>query len=323
MNTKKRNLIGLSGRSGNGKDLIGDIIQYLTANETQQHNIDVHDWDSNVIKSAGIWTVKKYADKLKDIVCLLIGCTREELEDREFKVKPLGEDWRIYERTYRENNMIHKELLTKERYDILSKVTPSVATYKTEILTPRTLLQKLGTECGRRIIHPNLWVNAMFSDYKAYFKGIANLEYSFEACYHRKACDNCNKPFLQHKRARFCDECILDDSFQVFPNWIVTDVRFPANEGKGITDRGGFIIGVKRKFSLRFPEHAALENPTDPYSIPASLKEINEDLYNSLIHESEELMGDFSWCDYVIENNGTKEELKEKVKEVLIQENLL
>ena len=32
-------------------------------------------------------------------------------------------------------------------------------------LTPRKLLQLLGTDCGRDIIHPNIWVNALFADY--------------------------------------------------------------------------------------------------------------------------------------------------------------
>lgn len=31
------------------------------------------------------YKIKKFADKLKDIVCILIGCTREQLEDSKFK----------------------------------------------------------------------------------------------------------------------------------------------------------------------------------------------------------------------------------------------
>jgi hypothetical protein len=33
-------------------------------------------------------------------------------------------------------------------------------------LTPRRMLQLLGTDCGRNIIHPNIWVNATMVDYK-------------------------------------------------------------------------------------------------------------------------------------------------------------
>jgi hypothetical protein len=33
-------------------------------------------------------------------------------------------------------------------------------------MTPRLLLQLIGTECGRDIIHPNIWVNSTFADWK-------------------------------------------------------------------------------------------------------------------------------------------------------------
>jgi hypothetical protein len=44
-------------------------------------------------KNQSGFEIKKYADKLKDFVCILIGCTREQLEDQEFKEKELGEEW--------------------------------------------------------------------------------------------------------------------------------------------------------------------------------------------------------------------------------------
>ena len=39
-------------------------------------------------------------------------------------------------------------------------------------MTPRLLLQILGTDCGRNIIHPNIWVNGLFADYNASSKWI-------------------------------------------------------------------------------------------------------------------------------------------------------
>ena len=35
----------------------------------------------------------KFADKLKDCVCILLGCTRSQLEDREFKESYLSSEW--------------------------------------------------------------------------------------------------------------------------------------------------------------------------------------------------------------------------------------
>lgn len=132
-------IIGISGKQGSGKDEVGKIIQNLLGND---------------------WQIKKYADKLKDIVCLLIGCTREQLEDREFKEKELGEEWNYYLYNYTDSNI---SLITLDDYKNLGENQKSWL--KLVKLTPRKILQLLGTECGRQIIHPNIWCNSLFSNY--------------------------------------------------------------------------------------------------------------------------------------------------------------
>lgn len=78
-----------------------------------------------------------------------------------------------------------------------------------------------------------------------------------------------------------------------YPNWLITDVRF-TNELQVIKDRGGIVIRVNR----------------------------NNSLLKSVIHESETVL-DNATFDYVIDNNGTIEELVIKVKEILIKENII
>ena len=85
-------LIGISGKIGSGKDTVGKIIQYLIA---KQYALDkdieeteiqpFHLYDDKAREKFGKFEIKKFADKLKDIVCLLIDCTREQLEDEVFK----------------------------------------------------------------------------------------------------------------------------------------------------------------------------------------------------------------------------------------------
>jgi hypothetical protein len=144
---------------------------------------------------------KKYAENLKCMVCFLIGCNRIDLEDREFKEKELGEEW--------------------------------------DGLTPRKILQLLGTEAGREIIHPNIWVNSLFADYTT-------------------------------------------DS-----NWIITDVRFP-NEAQAIKDRGGIVIRIERP---------------------------GGESHCGGAHASETALDDYDF-DIVINNDGTIEELIDKVKQL-------
>lgn len=75
-------------------------------------------------------------------------------------------------------------------------------------MTVRDFLQKLGTEGLRTGLHENTWVNALMADYQP-------LGYD---------------PLTEG---------------EIYPNWIITDTRFP-NEAQAIKDAGGIIIRVDR-----------------------------------------------------------------------------
>ena len=214
-------LIGISGKIGNGKDLLFDVINYIVT-EDYWTSFEHYMHESTPIDV--VYQNKKFAGILKDITCKLIGCNVSQLEDREFKEKELGEEW--------------------------------------DGLTPRKLLQLLGTEAGRQIIHPNIWVNALFADWKSGYveQGAGWIETE-------------------------------DD----YPNWIVTDVRFP-NEAKAIKDRGGILIRINR------PQY----------------------LDNGLVirkdeHLSETALDDYDGFDYVIDNDSDSvQDLIDKVKQLKI-----
>jgi hypothetical protein len=200
-------IIGISGKMGSGKDLVGNIINYLTSvHNTSDYNDNV---DYSKVETA--FKIKKFADSIKDIVCILLGCTREDIEDREFKNKELGEEWWYYGAYqhgshYEELKSIHADskdaeyILQYSHMNHIDLIKP----------TPRLLLQLLGTECGRDIIHPNIWVNALISGYKRQF-----------------ICNTCH------------------DTQDWLPSWVITDMRFP-NELKTVKDRGGITIRVER-----------------------------------------------------------------------------
>lgn len=94
-------IIAISGKINSGKDTVGKIIQYLDIMNQTNGNVplgfNLATLDSKVVENTGHtnWKIKKFGDKLKDVVCILLGCTREQLEDREFKEKELGEEWTI------------------------------------------------------------------------------------------------------------------------------------------------------------------------------------------------------------------------------------
>jgi hypothetical protein len=87
-----------------------------------------------------------------------------------------------------------------------------------ELLTVRGFLQRLGTEVGRSL-HPRIWEYALFNKY-------------------------------QIQREKVVDEEGSEEYVDKYPNWIVTDVRFP-NEVEAIKSRGGLIFKVFRPGILR------------------------------------------------------------------------
>ena len=255
----KNKLIGISGKIGSGKDTVGEIIRFLWDIENTEDGqyLTVEDFIEapSDVDYSNPYEIKKYAGKLKDIACLLIGCTREQLEDREFKEKPIGPEWMKW---FTEDGLPPK------------KNHAGVG----EVLTPRKLLQLLGTEAGRNIIHPNIWVNALFADYTKHQRYERGTE--IVGLTDGKTVVDYEIPSIEYD----------------FPSWIITDCRFP-NEAKAIKARGGILIRINR------PQY--LDN--------GLVIRKNE-------HLSETSLDDYDGFDHVIENDGSIEELVEKVKQL-------
>ena len=254
-------ILGLSGKKQSGKDTVAKIIQYLIHCKLYNSNVSYDDWIRYDSKhSESTWKIVKFADKIKDIVCLIIGCTREQLENEEFKNTPLGIEWRNYSYSIAEG---------KTEFD---EGEPSVINqYR---LTPRMLLQQLGTDVCRAI-HPNTWINATMRDYKfkSYSIGID----------------------------KYGHQTIVDK----YPNWIITDVRFP-NEYDAIKERNGIVIRVNM-------------NPSNKW-IDKAEWDFNKHGIES--HPSETSLDNYEF-DHVISNNGTIDDLIVKVKDILIKEKLI
>lgn len=264
-------IIGISGKIGSGKDTIGTIIQVLTDdNLTDGEVFEIIEGRLALTPGTETWEIKKFAGKLKQITALLLGCTVEQLEDRDFKEKELGEEWARYKVVEMVGDLdrIYEDVYFVDEQDAISYMEEDseMRHYpEKEILTPRKLLQLLGTEAGRDIIHPNIWVNALFADYKEVKK------------YHK----NNAKSLLKEGYA-----------YKELPNWIITDVRF-LNEAQAIKDRGGYLIRINRGDGNTgdHPSETALDNYTD-------------------------------W-DFTIDNNGTIDQLLDKVKAILTKLEIL
>ena len=240
-NLKNKNLIAISGKKQSGKNAIAKIINQLTNNKYEE---------------------KCFADKLKDIVCLLIGCTREQLEDEEFKNTELEEEW-WYWKLDREGGYS----------TILLPYCESTGTENFELIkpTPRFLLQFIGTDLLRNQLHPEIWVNSLMSDYQP--KLIPYV-------------DKDNYP-LNSSGTKY-----------EYPNWIITDLRFP-NELEAVKKRKGITIRVNRDYVLT----DGPENPKKQHASETAL--------------------DNAEFDYEIDNNKDIVYLISEVRKILEKENLI
>jgi len=238
-------IIGINGKIGSGKDTVGSIIQYLTAEDTGQFCLGrIESGKSIEGHHNSTFEIKKFAGKLKTMASLLTGIPVEKFEDQEFKKTYLSEEW-------------------NSPYNIPFS-GPDFVEHDGR-MTVRELLQKLGTDAMRDNLHENVWVNALFADYK----GIVT------------------------EPAKFGGTAIGE-----YPNWVITDMRFP-NEMDAVYKREGFTIRVVRDYALR-------GGPEDPKNQ----------------HPSETALDD-SHFDYEIINDGTIEDLIEKVREILIKEDVI
>lgn len=277
------NLIGISGKKRHGKNTIAFIIQHQIArangNETLSHPLKE---DEESLQRKSKWVQKSFANKLKRIASILTGIPTKDFEKEDVKNHLMPKEW----------------------------------DKPNEVMTYRGFLQKLGTEAMRDTLHPNIWVNALFSTFKDNRIGYVAT------------------PFTPVAEVEIGDE----------DNWIITDVRFP-NEFEAIKERGGLNIRVFRPGQLKVWYNDKINSDEedhsgyyyvqaidgDNYSI-SSDKEGKESLlsvsrYEVLLdhvdnHPSEIALDNYKF-DEVIINNRDIEDLNEKVKSILIKHKII
>jgi len=237
-------IIGISGRIASGKNTVGDIIEKLC-----------------LTNNGPKFEQKSFAEKIKQIASLLTGIPVEDFEDQEFKKSYLGSEWGTVQQVP------------------LNSIPPFADIQFNALMSVRELLQKLGTEAMRDGLHKEVWVNALFADYKA----------------------TPNKTMDES----FMEQFVTGSSAirYTYPNWIITDMRFP-NEMEAVVERKGITIRVVRPHGYTNPHTGEYKE------MPLSY------------HASETALDDAKF-DYEIINDGTMEDLIEKVRQILITEKII
>ena len=304
-------IIGISGRIGSGKDTVGKIIQYLidkhghgfTNPDTEfdfQSYINVrHDKHSS-------WKIKKFAYALKQVCSILTGIPIEDFEKQEVKDRVLGEEWRRWHVIVRLVNdygtyyTIKRFATEKEGNAFKATTDGTIIESGTNLITVRELLQQVGTDAMRNIVHPNVWVNALMSQYK----GIECTSFPH------------NAPIFGIPTEE--DEVKYGIIGLIEPDWIITDVRFP-NEAVAIKERSGIVIRVNRDLPCPVCKLTKYEQRGEPCKNIACPKGRADYIGK---HPSEIALDDYPF-DYFINNNGSIEELIKEVKYFLTIKEIL
>jgi hypothetical protein len=260
------NLIGISGKKQHGKNTIANIIAYLT--QSNKNHYSFINNDSWFVSSN--WNQKSFAGKLKDMIALLLNVSKDRLEEEDYKNSTL---W-VHANTGKN-------------------------------ITPRYIMQQLGTEFGRSI-HPNLWIESLFSNYSEI------VDFSK------------NQPMNK--------------------NWLITDMRFP-NEAKAIKDKGGMLLRVFRPGQLQVwfqDPDSMLEDDEQDSSGYYYVQSIEGDVWSLSQYKDgtgSQIEGDIMYClkfnesdnhisetaldsyefDEVIINDGELNNLIKKVEQILIK----
>lgn len=310
-------IISISSPRSGGKDTVGKIIQMLTATpslgneegkpavidiiKSLNNNVLYYDWQYS-------WQIRKFADKLKEVASILTGIPKEDFEKEEIKNSYLPECWNKW--TVVKNNnpkvsansiFFNSEITAMLQAGTLNELNlPNGFKYvENKIpITVRQFLQWLGTDAIRDGLHENTWVNALMSEYKpTHILSKVDKYFGKDVLLRKTGRKYIYKPYFW-KNENIIQDGYIDEQGEhsichyshehdlVYPNWIITDTRFP-NELQAIKDRDGICIRIDRE---------AVETGDT--------------------HESERAWRNWNF-DYVIDNNGSIEDLITNVEKFL------
>ena len=164
--------------------------------------------------------------------------------------------------------------------------------------TPRFLMQYVGTDLLRNQLHPEIWVNSLMNEYKP-VSGYYSSNLRIGARFYDEN-GNLQKEII----GKEIPNTEIDK--RIYPNWIITDMRFP-NEMEAVKKRNGITIRVNR------PCNICGGSGYHKMSCPVS---------KSGEHYSEIAL-DSAAFDFVINNNKDIEHLVKEVKKILKKLNII
>jgi hypothetical protein len=271
-------IIGISGKLQTGKNTSAHMMQYII--ENYKEGLDANSMFASYLLGCDYdfkkTEQKQFASKIKQIIALLINCDVKDLEDESFKNKILPKEWWKYK-------LPNGQLLayTDNNPDFIKK-------YNLIKMTPRLMMQLIGTEGMRDIIHPNIWITSLFNNYKEDSNWlITDCRFPNEA----KAIKDKGGILIRVNRLIGKIVYVIENE-QPFQNWHGVVESYNGNNFYNVINNDDDVVLVHKNQITLLDEH-----------------------------KSETALDEYTEWDYIVNNNGTFKELFIKLFEILHQKN--
>ena len=151
---KSNNIIAFCGLRNTGKDTSAGMLQFMLNTPRFLHFYWIYK-NFGFLKHLGNWNVTSFAKPLKEVLSIILGVPVERFEDRDFK-----ENYCVDLNTLQIEKVdpFETPLMTDKFFSKTAKDL-DVKTIRQYKITVRQLLQYVGTECLRRLISEDVWIN--------------------------------------------------------------------------------------------------------------------------------------------------------------------
>lgn len=163
----KKLLIGLCGEKGAGKDISASMLQYIIGNfNYNNYNISNATFEEDIPfdKDDEIPVIHHFANPLKDIISIIFGVPRKDLDNRDKKDKLY---FNCKNLNYKKDDEICMIDVYIDEFQLKDLSRPVFTFWYKHLMEDdntyiklRTLLQFIGTDIFHNVFSPHIWINA-------------------------------------------------------------------------------------------------------------------------------------------------------------------
>lgn len=152
---KDNSIIAFGGYKNTGKSESANMLQFILNTPSIFHYYWIYKY-FNFLGKFGRWKVTSFAKPLKEVLSIILGVPIEKFEDRDFK-----ENYCVNLNTLEITKVdpFHTPTMTDKFFSKVAKEL-DINTIRQYNITIRQMLQYVGTECLRRLVSEDVWINA-------------------------------------------------------------------------------------------------------------------------------------------------------------------